>query len=511
MSTENPTEIVFSADQQLALLGHAITDQKIFEVAQMLGVSGDWFFNPNQKSVWEALSAFENQHRRHPSLTELKSMPAFVNDDPRIILARITALGLSLEGKDRVGFDSIVPELREWAKGQRFVEAMQEADRKYTNKDVAAAYKIISDLNADLDRLDQGGLSVRYQDAFTRACEERAERVEQSGTTLTYGVSYLNEATGGISKNELVVIGAKTGVGKTQLVTQIAASNALRGVRVALFALEAEKYEIERRIKFGLLSRRYRLAVSSGEIADPKPIDYRSWRQGRYEDVMGPWDGVVNQMIATQYKTLSTIYRSGGEYSMRELERDILRIAPTTDLIIVDHLHYIDTEGENENHEVTQIMKTLRDLALVLGKPIILVAHMRKTLGGRKNAPLVPDVEDFHGSGNIIKIATTAIILAPCFAIEFGSIRPDSFYDDPTIRQHVTETLWPTYVRIAKFRLDGAITRHCAVSFFDSALGSYRPEYAVGRLVSGDCHWEPEKFRPYWADHGTVSLLPTNE
>ena len=75
MSAENPTEIVFSADQQLALLGHAVSDQKIFEVAQLLGVTGDWFFNPNQKSVWEALAGFENQHRRHPTLTELRSMP----------------------------------------------------------------------------------------------------------------------------------------------------------------------------------------------------------------------------------------------------------------------------------------------------------------------------------------------------------------------------------------------------------------------------------------------------
>jgi replicative DNA helicase len=510
MSAENPTEIVFSADQQLALLGHAVTNQQVYEVAQALGVTGDWFFNPNQKSVWDSLAAFETQHRRHPTLTELGSMPAFVNEETRITTARITALNLSIEAKVRVGFDAIVPELREWAKGQRFVEAMVEADRRYTNKDVAAAYKIIMTLGGELDRLDAGGLVVRCQASSVRTTEERQERIDQQGKLLSYGISYLDEVTGGIPQNELIVVGAKTGVGKTQLITQIAATNAKQGKRVALFALEAEKYEIERRIKFGILSRRYRVGVNRGEITNPQPLDYRSWRQGKYEDIFGKWDETVNRMIAKDYATLNTIYRSGGNYSMKELERDITRLATNTDLIIVDHLHYIDIDGDNENHEVTEIMKNLRDLAIMLGKPIVLVAHMRKTMGGKKNAPLVPDLEDFHGASNITKIATTCIILAPCYDAEFTGIRPDSFYDDPATKQSVTSTLWPTYIRVAKFRLDGAITRHTAVAFFDSALGAYREEYAVGRLVANDCHWEPEKYHPYWATHGSISLHPTN-
>lgn len=510
MSAENPTEIIFSEAQQQSLLGHAVTDKQVFEAAESLGVTGDWYFNPNQKSVWDALAAFHTQHLRHPTMSELVSMPAFVNEEKRIVDARLHALRLSVEGKDRVGMDSLLPILREWAKGQRFVEAMVEADRLYTNKDLAKAYAIIMNLGQDLDRLDKGGLVIRCQASSQRVMEERIERVEQHGKLLSYGVAFLDEATGGMAQNELVVIGAKTGVGKTQLVTQIASTNAKAGKRVALFALEAEKYEIERRIKFGIVSRLFRKAVARGEMP-PMHIDYRSWRQGKYEVEFDRFDAEANAEIARDYATLETIYRSGGDYSMKELERDIMRLAPHTDLIIVDHLHYIDITGENENFEVTQIMKGLRDMALVLGKPIVLVAHMRKTMGGRKNAPLCPDVEDFHGSGNIIKIATTAIILAPCYDAEFTNNLdlPDSFWDDPATKASRTP-LWPTYIRVAKFRLDGAITRFCAVGFYDAALGSYRKEYALGRLVSNDAHWEPEKSRLYWAEHGVINLQPTN-
>jgi hypothetical protein len=139
----------------------------------------------------------------------------------------------------------------------------------------------------------------------------------------------------------------------------------------------------------------------------------------------------------------------------------------------------------------------------------MVVAHMRKTFAGRKNAPVIPDLEDFHGSSDVIKIATTAVILSPCYENFnlFTSGPPDSFYEDAEHQRRAR--LWATYARVAKCRLDGSITRYTGVMFYDDASGYYRPEYAVGRLIAGDTAWEPEalEYLPHWAKNGSLTRL----
>lgn len=506
----SPTEIIFSPDVQQALLGHAVSNSKVFETAQAMGVTSPWFYNANHQSIWQALDEFERKYHRHPSIPELKSTAAFTVEEVKVKAARSKALEQALAGRTEVAFDAIVGELREWSKGQTFVKGMETASDLYNRKDVATAYALVAKMNLDIERIDQQGLQQRSLPSSERVDGERQERIEQRGKVMHYGISFLDDATGGIGLNDVVLIGAKPGVGKTQLVTDIASHNVLDGKRVTLFALEAEPNEIERRMKFSLLSKFYRAT----KLANPKPVNYRDWRRGEFDEDLQPFEDQVNSYFREKYANLRTIYKGWGEYGILDLERDIVKLAPTTDLIIVDHLHYIDTDGENENHEMKQIVKTLRDLALLLCKPIILVAHMRKTLGGRKSTPLVPDLEDFHGSSDIIKIATTAIILAPCYEnwkmFTAPSMIPSKFFKDPETKQ-VRARLWATYVRVAKCRLDGSIVRYCAVTFFDDESGKYRPQYALGRLISGDCHWEPEDQRPYWAKNAVLSLKATND
>jgi replicative DNA helicase len=55
-----------------------------------------------------------------------------------------------------------------------------------------------------------------------------------------FGVTYLDAALKGICPNDLILIGATSGAGKTELCAQIARINAKLGKRVNYIALEAE-------------------------------------------------------------------------------------------------------------------------------------------------------------------------------------------------------------------------------------------------------------------------------
>jgi RecA/RadA recombinase len=440
-------------------------------------------------------------------LAEFRSTSTFKNDEARIVQARLRALDTALAGRDQIFFATISNELREWAKGQAFVKHMETAADLYNRKDVAQAYAEVSKMSMEIDRIDGVALNARILSAGTRVYMERAERMAQADKILSYGVSYLDEATGGILPNDIVLIGAKTGVGKTQIAVTIAAHNSMQGKRVAFFALEAEPNEMERRLKFALLSR-----LHSIQSPNAPGLRYRDWRQARMEPEVAPYEDKSNAFVEKAYANIRTIYKGWGDYDIKKLENDIVRISETVDLVIVDHLHYIDTEGVDTNREMKECLQVLRDLALFLGKPIVLLAHLRKNQGGRKNAPLVPDNEDFHGSSDITKICTQAIMLAPCYdgqtMFPSGLVPKVFCYDNGT-----PMPLWATYMRLTKCRIDGSATRYCGISFYNDVTGSYQQEYAIGHLTSADAVWMPEdaKYKPTWAKSATIHMNSSNE
>jgi len=62
-----------------------------------------------------------------------------------------------------------------------------------------------------------------------------------SSPGLSFGVSAIDEATGGIQKGEQVVVGCFSGVGKTTLLAQIVAANCSKGFGAAMFLIEPTK------------------------------------------------------------------------------------------------------------------------------------------------------------------------------------------------------------------------------------------------------------------------------
>lgn len=209
-----------------------------------------------------------------------------------------------------------------------------------------------------------------------RLLEERSQRTRQGAACLSFGVQFLDEALGGIYANDLIVYGAKSGIGKTQLATITAMENAKAGKRVHYFALEAEPNEIERRIKYQLLAE-----VFFKTLRKDFPhvnFNYLDWYYGRLDEALGRFEPEIEATMTELFPTLWTEYRTG-DFTAGDFERKFLAIQDQTDLVIIDHLHYFDFDDDNENRAIKAIVKKIRDLALLTGKPVILIAHLRKS------------------------------------------------------------------------------------------------------------------------------------
>lgn len=292
----------------------------------------------------------------------------------------------------------------------------------------------------------------RASDSAFTEYEARSKTVDR---ILKFGIEFLDDALRGIFPDDLILVGAPSGVGKTQLCCNIAYANLLDGRTVHYIALEAGEHEIERRIKWPLVMERY--------YADPdRPrlgrIEYTDWLLGKYATELKSYELDAAKFFETAYKGLNIHYK-GDRFDVNSLIESVTYCARDTDLIMIDHVHYFDFDDDNENRAIKQIAKTVRTLALEEQKPILLVAHLRKR--DRYNDELVSGLEEFHGSSDLYKVATRVVTLAP--------------------GRQTTEGDFETYFRIAKNRLDGGVTRFIAKEFFSPKRGGYeKGRYQLG-------------------------------
>lgn len=306
---------------------------------------------------------------------------------------------------------------------------------------------------------------------------ERDERMTLADRALAYNITFLDDALRAILPHDLVLLGAPSGLGKTELALDIATRNAMRGRPTHYFALEAEPRELERRRKYALLSQE----AHRCKLPDAHALNYSDWLIGRCEHIVGKLNDWAEKRMAEDLSQLFTYYR-GERFGAHDLGDRILGVRNETTLIVVDHLHYVDGDEDlDENRSLHETVKIIRDVSLHVGRPILLVAHLRKK--DERARKLVPSIDDFHGSSNITKIATQVITLERATDIE-----PTKWY------------LSPTYMAILKDRRAGA-PRYVAVTNFNTITKTYAPEYTLGRIKGQ--RWEPlaQFDAPSWAKH----------
>lgn len=283
---------------------------------------------------------------------------------------------------------------------------------------------------------------------------------------IPFGISFLDKMLYGISPEDLVMIGAATGVGKSELVNWMAIHAASNGKKVVVFALEAYVGEWESRIKYRLYMQC--LVETHGPIILAR-FTYLDFKYGRMRSMLEPHKDRVNQLLKA-LDNISVFYR-GRDFGIREFERIFTAVNDKADLVIVDHLHYFDSTDENENRAMTAIMKKIKDLNQITKIPVVVVGHLRKSFNAREK-PLCPGEQEFHGTSNLIKISTIAITIAPGEQLEGSTHR------------------YQTYFRIVKARSDGAATRYCGLGVFDTRLNTYENNFVIGKLTKNETEFE---------------------
>jgi Replicative DNA helicase len=479
--------IAFSEEQQSAVIGHTFANPDLWELLDSLGFEKEWIVNNALTDICAYIEKFRANFKRPPTSTQ--ELLEQTKEEPAYKKHARTVLDKCTEAARVHGLDMLKTKLVAWSKSSLVRNRVQDIAREFNAGKHEESYKIFDKASLELQMLDiaSGIDNDSFRPSADRIVGEEKRRLELAAKSVPYGISFLDDAMAGIAPNDLVMIGGRSGMGKTEL-ARLIATHISQNAPVFYFALEAEVDEIERRAKYTEMGNLYR---ANHEKIPKGKIDYLHWYKGLLQDDLDkPYGKQAEEIAKKKMKNLKTFYRKGGAFTIDNLNKKVYEIYKDARAIIIDHIHYVDFEGGEENREMKRLVGTVRNVSLSLGVPVICVSHLRKGERGRDRA-LIPNQEDFHGSSDIAKTATVCIII--------GGARGLVSSDSRTVGK-------ATYMRIPKSRLGGSLLYYCGVTFFDTIINDYKEPYALGHLNFSETKWSPEEPDqiPQWAKRGVI-------
>lgn len=172
------------------------------------------------------------------------------------------------------------------------------------------------------------------------------------------GFPMIDSYTGGMKPGEVIIVAARTGVGKSAILINIALNVGLAGGRVVLYSLEMSQGQVLNRMLSASISRNLRKGIRKEDI----------------EEVLRP---AVKAMIETKIALNCT--PSIGLDAIREsMARYIARNGPPA-LIIVDYLQLVTVSGRRSRYEeVGEVSRGLKQLASQSGCPVVAAAQLSR-------------------------------------------------------------------------------------------------------------------------------------
>ncbi len=281
-----------------------------------------------------------------------------------------------------------------------------------------------------------------------------------SGYVGRFGIPYLDDKLSCILANDCILMGARSGAGKTTISTIIAMANSDR--KVALFSLE--NFEND-----SIIQETYSLYL---KMTGQMDLTLRDVLSGKFNDRIN-WVAMENaeKQAKEKFKHIRLISRKDG-YNVDNLKDDMQKaVDDGIELIILDHIDYLDKNDVNTNDvmHISDIMRKIRVLQNNDKCGIVAISHLRKP--NTKEPPAVPSIDEFIGSSNKVKESTVVIMLAP-----------DDKGNERIIEDSNIDYLKSTFCCIRKLR-NGGYDNKTGIMIFNRKKNNYESDYKE-RIVS---------------------------
>ena len=208
------------------------------------------------------------------------------------------------------------------------------------------------------------------------------------------GIYELDELTNGLHGGELVVIGARTSMGKTAFALGIAAHYCAQGGSVLIFSLEMTRLALIHRI-----------------LCAEARVNSQNFRKGFLtKEQRRPVNAALTEIMKWKlYIDEQSSHDIGEILSISRRERAQHQI----DLIIVDYLQLVHARNKQDNRvaEITAVTHGLKKLARDQDIPVIALSQLNRSLERRGGGDKRPQLSDLRESGSIEEDADVVVFI----------------------------------------------------------------------------------------------------
>ena len=259
-------------------------------------------------------------------------------------------------------------------------EVVDEAEKLLmgvTERSVRNSYSMLSDVMGEL-------------------YEELEEACQNPNSVLGVETGYpgIDSRLQGLRPGQMIVVGARPGVGKTSFALNLAFNAAAKGASVAFFSLEMSKTEIAQR----LLSSYARIPLTAIRGARIKNDQWSTIFQATQE--LSTLDLMIDDTPGT---TVTEI---------RAKARRMLKDKPKK-LILVDYLQLLSPPSSRRSDsratEVSEMSRGIKIMAKDLACPVVALSQLNRQVTDRKGQR--PQLSDLRESGSIEQDADIVILL----------------------------------------------------------------------------------------------------
>lgn len=324
------------------------------------------------------------QLRKEKKEISMLNVQSLIKANQTEVLQYISKLGDNIYGANE---DNTYMKLIKLSEKRKLFNLLQKAIGEIQDEEADIySQKLIKQLNEITQREEK-------EKTFTEKIAEATIDLEkkynnQSDYSLYTGLYDLDDMTCGLHNQELTIIGARPGVGKTTLALQIAENISRKDKNILFLSLEMSDTQIIQKM-----------------IARIGNVQSYRMRRGTLED--SDWERIANtaeELSKLKFNTNSSIR------NIQELEvlARKLKNKDKLDLLIIDYIQLLRNKEKFNcrEQEVADISRRLKLLSLELDIPIIALCQLNRNASNSE-----PGLADLRESGSLEQDADNIIFL----------------------------------------------------------------------------------------------------
>jgi replicative DNA helicase len=381
-----------SIEAEQALLGSIITSADAFDLISG-HISVDDFYLDEHKHIYASLLKMYAQSKKIDAVTLVNALVESGLRDEAGGIQYISLISQTVPSTANVkDYAKIV---KDKSTLRRVINICDEVSNDaYAENDVRTLVDSAEQKIFDISNNNQAKDFRHIRDVFQNVYRDIEVASENKGAVggRKTGFSDLDDMLVQMGAGDLIILGARPGMGKTSFALNIATNVAKSSKKsVAIFSLEMSAEQLVTRI-----------------LSSEAMVDSHSLRTGMLKPEH--WDSIAD--VINELSGCEIFIDDTSAISTTEMKSKLRRV-PNLGFVVLDYIGLMQTTSNSDNRaqQVGEISRNLKIMAKDFGVPILCCAQLNRGTESRPGVGKKPTLADLRDSGSIEQDADIVLFL----------------------------------------------------------------------------------------------------